>query len=205
MAAVPKLHGKLVWNRRVRVLSQCLGASLPPGANVLDVGCGDGSVAAAVMAARSDLQITGIDVLLRDQPQIPVTEFDGQTIPYDDQAFDAVTFVDVLHHTEDPTRLLKEAARVAKRSVHIKDHLADGFLAHPTLRVMDWVGNASFGVALPYNYWTTVQWDQAFTEAKLRVELATTSLGLYPAPLSWCFDRQLHCVWRLVPGSSEPG
>ena len=36
-----------------------------------------------------------------------------------------------------------------------------GFLAGPTLRFMDWIGNARHGVALPYNYWSAQEWTLA--------------------------------------------
>jgi hypothetical protein len=36
----------------------------------------------------------------------------------------------------------------------IKDHTLNGFLAGLTLRFMDWVGNACYGIALPYHYWS---------------------------------------------------
>jgi len=189
----------------VEVLTEQIAGLLPADARVLDVGCGDGTIAAEIMARRPDVTITGIDVLVRPETKIEVTEFDGRTIPFGDATFDAVTFVDVLHHTDDATVLLREAARVAATAVVIKDHLADGFLANPTLRAMDWVGNASHGVALPYNYWTSAQWDAAFADVGLEVQRSVTDLGLYAPPLSWACDRQLHVVWRLAPGSSGPG
>ena len=65
--------------------------------------------------------ITGIDVLLRDHTHIPVVEFDGTTIPFPDRSFDTLVFVDVLHHTNDPVLLLREAARVARNTIVIKD------------------------------------------------------------------------------------
>jgi len=204
MSLVRTLHGRVVWDRRVEVLTEQIAGLLPADARVLDVGCGDGTIAAEIMARRPDVTITGIDVLVRPETKIEVTEFDGRTIPFGDATFDAVTFVDVLHHTDDATVLLREAARVAATAVVIKDHLADGFLANPTLRAMDWVGNASHGVALPYNYWTSAQWDAAFADVGLEVQRSVTDLGLYAPPLSWACDRQLHVVWRLAPGSSGP-
>ena len=45
-------------------------------------------------------------------------------------------FVDVLLHTLDPMILLREAIRVARQTVVIKDHTLDGLLAGPTLRAM---------------------------------------------------------------------
>jgi len=204
MSLVRTLHGRVVWDRRVEVLTEQIAGLLPADARVLDVGCGDGTIAAEIMTRRPDVTITGIDVLVRPETKIEVTEFDGRTIPFGDATFDAVTFVDVLHHTDDATVLLREAARVAATAVVIKDHLADGFLANPTLRAMDWVGNASHGVALPYNYWTSAQWDAAFADVGLEVQRSVTDLGLYAPPLSWACDRQLHVVWRLAPGSSGP-
>ena len=61
-------------------------------------------------------------------------------------------FVDVLHHTEDPMALLGEAVRVARKTIVVKDHTLNGFLAGPTLHFLDRVGNARHDVALPYNY-----------------------------------------------------
>lgn len=202
--ALTRLHAKAVFGRRVRVLAAHIAGLLPARARVLDVGCGDGSVAALVMQARPDVTVTGIDVLVRPSTRIPVESFDGSHVPFDDGAFDAVTFVDVLHHTLDPTVLLREARRVAKQAVVIKDHLADGFLAWPTLRFMDWVGNAGHGVALPYNYWTSDRWSAGFREVGLRVDAEIHDLGLYPPPASWLFDRSLHAVWRLTPADPEP-
>lgn len=167
------------------------------GAKVLDVGCGDGSVALQIKALRPDVEISGIDILVRPAAKISVTAFDGHHIPFDDGSFDAVMLVDVLHHAEDARGLLAEAARVARTAVVIKDHLADGFLAQPTLRAMDWVGNAGHGVVLPYSYWREEQWTEAFAATHLTPIRTVTSLGLYPWPFSAVFDRRLHAVWRL--------
>jgi SAM-dependent methyltransferase len=181
----------------VRTRAARLASVIPPKARVLDVGCGDGAVAARLMQLRDDLEITGIDVFVRPTTYIPVVAFDGHRIPFDDAGFDAVVFVDVLHHTEDPMELLREAARVAPSAIIVKDHAADGLLARPTLRLMDWAGNAHHGVALPYNYWSTPRWRQALAELGLRAEVWETTLGLYPPPASWLFDRELHLLCRL--------
>ena len=198
---VDQLHGAYVFNRRIRVLSDRIAALLPPGARVLDVGCGDGNFAVALTQKRPDVVVEGIDVLLRDTTHIPVRLFDGAAIPHDDDSFDVVLFVDVLHHTPDPAILLREAVRVARRSVVIKDHTADGLLAYSTLGFMDRVGNARYGVALPYNYWPKARWDAAFAEIGLTVEAWEPDLHLYPAWADWLFGRSLHFIASLgVPG-----
>ncbi len=190
-------HGRYVYTRRVQALSALLARLLPKGAKVLDVGCGDGLIAHRILAARPDLKVRGIDVLKRPFTHIPVGTFDGRRIPYPADAFDVVTAVDVLHHTEDPRSLLAEMARVSKKTLVIKDHLLDGVLAGPTLRFMDWVGNAQHGVALPYNYWPRAQWERGFSQLGLRVSDWEESLRLYSWPADLLFGRSLHFVAKL--------
>jgi SAM-dependent methyltransferase len=108
-----KVHGKAVFDRRIEVLTRTLADFIPANARVLDIGCGSGTLAKRIMALRPDVSIEGIDVLVRPGTEIPVTEFDGDTIPWPDGHFDIALFVDVLHHTEAPARLLAEAKRVS--------------------------------------------------------------------------------------------
>jgi len=191
-------HEKLVFKRRVRVLAEALANELPPKARVLDVGAGDGSIALAIKDRRPDVHIEGIDVFVRSNAKIPVTVYDGSNFPFPDRSFDVVMFVDVLHHTNDPARLVQEAGRVAAERVVIKDHLCDGFLAWPTLRLMDWVGNRGHGVALPYNYLSKASWNKVIGGAGLHRQRWRESLGLYPMPFSLLFDRHLHFVASLA-------
>jgi SAM-dependent methyltransferase len=193
------VHGKLVFGRRIRILAQHLAELIPPGSRVLDIGCGDGSLGLLISQKVPRLTVTGIDVLVRPNCHIPVQPFDGFNVPYADDSFDIAIFVDVLHHTRDPIVLMREAARVAPTIV-IKDHTRTGFLAGPTLRFMDWVGNAPHGVVLPYNYWTKEQWNAALSELRLRTIQRETKLRLYPPPASWFFDRNLHFVakWQRI-------
>ena len=194
MSLIETIHSGYVFKRRVRVLMSHLIEIMPPEAKVLDVGCGDGLIAKLVTELRPDLRLQGIDVLVRPETYIPVVKFDGFKIPYSDKSFDCVMFVDVLHHTDDPLILLREAARVARIAVILKDHCRDGLLAQQTLRFMDWVANARHAVALPYNYWPRRQWQEAFQELGLTIAELRDSLGLYPFPASLFFERSLHFI-----------
>jgi SAM-dependent methyltransferase len=196
LGAARALHKRFVHGRRVQVLAKHFASLIPTNARVLDVGCGDGTIDSLIVQLRSDVRIEGIDVLVRPTTNIPVTAFDGARIPFGNKSFDAVMLVDVLHHTTDPLTLLREATRVGK-SVLIKDHFLNGFLAKPTLSFMDWLGNAHHGVALPYNFWSRPQWDSAFEALGVTPASVTRSLGLYPVPASWLFERGFHFIAKL--------
>ena len=204
MKFIERLHGGYVHGRRVRRLCDHLSDLIPRDSRVLDVGCGDGLLGRMIMGKRPDIELQGIDVLLRNRPHIPAGLFDGQTIPHDDASFDVVMFVDVLHHTDDPMVLLREAVRVARCALVLKDHTADGLLAVPTLRFMDRVGNIRHGVALPYNYWPRARWLDAFGELGLTIEVWKGRLGLYPIPADWAFGRSLHFIARGSVGTRRP-
>jgi len=201
MKLIEQVHDGYTLSRRAKVLAGEFVKLLPQGFRVLDVGCGDGLVAKLILDQRPDIHIEGIDVLIRPTTQIPVKPFDGTTIPHADGSFDAVMFIDVLHHTEDPMVLLREATRVAKNSLLLKDHTMNGFLAERTLTFMDWVGNARHNVVLPHNYWTKAQWQEAFRELNLDTCQWTQKVPLYPWWATWAFGRSLHFVGRFSKAS----
>jgi len=206
MSVIGTVHGRYVFGRRVQRIAHHLAELIPPNATVLDVGCGDGAVGATIAELRSDLGVCGIEVAVRPTTHIPVEAFDGEVIPYGADQFDTVLLVDVLHHLQEPLSLLREAARVARQAVVLKDHVREGLMAAETLRFMDWVGNARYGIPLPNTYWTRPEWESAFRYVRLRIVEWRQSLRLYPPPISWLCDRGLHFATLLAPEThSTPG
>ena len=197
MKWLDSLHGHHHHTRRLRVLGETMADLIPEGASVLDVGCGDGLLTHYLGELRRDIEVSGVDVLVRKGALIPVREFDGHSLPYSDGAFDVVMLVDVVHHAGDPLQLLREAARVARRWLILKDHTLTGWLARPTLTFMDRTSNQRHGVDLPFHYWERRRWSEAFSILGLEIELWKTDLELYPWWLSWLFERSLHFAARL--------
>lgn len=198
MKLLDQVHEGYVYNRRTKVLSDEMERLLPKTGRVLDVGCGDGLISKRIQEKRAGITVEGIDVLLRPKTHIPVRQFDGQHLPYADGSFDAVMFIDVLHHTNDPTGLIREAVRVSKSLLLFKDHTRDGFLAGSTLRFMDWVGNARYGVSIPANYWSEKSWRDVFAQLDLTPKYWTQDVPLYPWWASWMFGRSLHFIASLT-------
>ena len=197
MKLLDRIHSSYILPRRTRILSSHLAELIPAHAQILDVGCGDGLLAYLIQQRRPDIALNGVDVLVRRCTHIPVRWFDGKQIPFGDGSFDTVLIVDVLHHADDPALLLREAVRVARRGLVIKDHILTGLLAGPILRMMDRRGNEREGVALPFNYWTRQQWLEAFAGLDLQIGVWKSKLGLYPPPVNAICGRSLHFVARL--------
>lgn len=191
---INRWHHAFVFQRRTRVLSELLAGLIPPAASVLDIGCGDGTIASLIAKLRPDVSIQGVEYMVRPGCKIECRPFGGSTLPFPDANFDVCLFVDVLHHTQDPTVLLREAVRVSRGFLLIKDHLDENFIDHVTLRLMDWVGNRPHGVVLTYNYQSAKQWAEHFSKLGLTTKHWTTEVPLYPPPFSLLAGRGLHFV-----------
>ncbi len=199
MSLLDTFHGSYIHARRVRILSELLQELLPTNCSVVDIGCGDGRLARDVAEKRTDVTVAGADVLVRPSAVIPVREFDGLHLPWEDNSVDVAMFIDVLHHCDDPVGLLRDAKRVARRAIVIKDHNVSGSFAWNRLSFMDKVGNARHGVALPCNYYTRQEWLDVFSQLDLHISSLSSDFQLYPQPLELLFGGKLHFMALLQP------
>ena len=154
---------------------------------LLDVGCGDMTLAEEVEAIVGNCTLQCVDIhpcsseLSSQEPRwAKYTQFNGRHLPFDDASFDVLILSDVLHHVPDTLRveLLKSAARVAKYVV-IKDHFEYGWFSRQTLRAMDWVGNYSYGITIPERYFDNQSFSQLLCSARMHAEKINIGLDLY--------------------------
>lgn len=178
LAAIRALNENVFFPYRYAELTERLKPHLADVTSVLDVGASCGRLARRLKDA-TGCHIVGIDVCLQPHTQIKVLRYDGRTFPFPDDSFDCVMMVDMLHHSMDIAQMLREACRVARRYVLIKDHYSGTPLHLAGLRLADYLGNAPYGVALPYNYLRPKEWAELFDRHGLTV-VSTDDFRLHP-------------------------
>ena len=112
------------WYRgRRRVLAAVLDQiALPPGARLLDAGCGSGRELDE-LAPRGD--VTGVDLSplavarARARGHPDVHEAPIERLPFADMTFDLVTCLDVIEHISDDRAALAELRRVTRPGGHL--------------------------------------------------------------------------------------
>lgn len=195
-----------VYEARKRALVSAILPHLSPNDTVLDVGCGVGTLGRAIMdhpECPDGVQVTGLERFARGGEPIPVRAYDGITFPDPDKAHDVVIVADVLHHEEDPDRLLRECARVARRLVIIKDHQVAGPLAQQRISLIDWAANAPHGVKCLYRYNTPRQWADLPARLGLRLVTEHNAMNLYPPFVNLLFGRRLQYMAFLAPSDTH--
>jgi SAM-dependent methyltransferase len=96
----------LDWNLRA------VAPHVAPGARVLDVGAWDCRLGAA-LRDRHGARVVCTDVVDKNRTDVELRIMRGTTLPVaDDERFDVVTLLYVLHHAADDRAVLREARRV---------------------------------------------------------------------------------------------
>lgn len=92
--------------------------SLPLNSKVLDIGCGNGKNM-VYGAKRQDLQLYGLEhsqalVDICIQKGLQVIQGDARTIPFEDNTFDAIIMIAVIHHInpKEQYKVLNEIKRI---------------------------------------------------------------------------------------------
>lgn len=175
-------HHTHVHLPRVERVIQALSDHVGAAASLLDVGAGDGTIARGVAARTGADRVAGVDIKVRPGAAIDVRPYDGRTLPFEDGAFEAVLISDVLHHCDDPIRVLAECLRVASRVVAVKDHFRFGPVSNQILLWMDVVGNAAPAVEVKGTYYSPGEWAAIVADAGGRFAGLTWPLRIHDLP-----------------------
>jgi len=196
MNILQKFHSSH-YSHRTNIISSLIIEMLPNNVNILDIGCGDGTIDKKIIEKKPTIKIAGVDVLKQKKSKIPVVIFDGKKLPFSKNSFDGTLLIDMLHHNDDISALMKEAVRVSKDFIIIKDHYLQGKISLYILKLMDWLGNRPYNINLLYNYYDYGQWENLFKDLNLKKEQEINNLNLFSFPFTLIFDRDYHFIVKL--------
>lgn len=165
------IRGK-AYAHRSRWTARKLIDFIKPTDHVLDVGAGDCRLSARLQKIVG-CQVTAVDVEDFNATDLPLMLFDGERLPFPDDAFDVVLLIFVLHHAEDAAAILKEAARVSRGRIIVLEDVLTSFWDRIIFRLFHrWLA-WSEKISYPFREWRPVQWTQLAQSLELRQKSAT--------------------------------
>jgi len=153
---------------RIKKLAKILPEYLLGATDVLDIGTGDGKLA-ALLQSQTGAKFVGCETVIQPSSAIEIRQYDGYSLPFENDSFQYVMLVDMLHHVRDQEQMLQEAKRVAREYVLIKDHYWETRFDRLWLGWIDYIGNVGIGVDLPYKFLREREWDDLFAAVQLSV------------------------------------
>jgi len=157
--------------RRARSMICHIQPELPVGSSLLDVGAGIGDVAQELTRTRA-VHCVGLDhKRLLFQPASPrsLVLGDAHEMAFQDESFDTVLLVTVLHHCRQPRQVLREARRVTKGRILVVE---DVYASRPG-RILTIIKDAILNLELfghPRQFHSPPQWEDLFSQVGLSVE-----------------------------------
>lgn len=161
---IAKYYDTWYHSSQGRIIEQSLEGLLlrlvnpKPGERALDIGCGTGNH--LILLNKMGLNVSGIDA---SSPMIKVAKKrlgygcalktgKAEDLPYDDNEFDVVFLIHTLEFLDEPLLALREAGRVAGRSVFIG--VVNSLSWNGCLRkIQGYLGNPLFGRARFFSLW----------------------------------------------------
>lgn len=203
---IARIHSP-IYAARIKELVRRIVPHLRENERVLDVGCGGGTLGRALMDASDcpkGVVVMGVERFKRSGEPIEVVSYDGVRMPFGARTYGVVILADVLHHEEDPDRLIRECARVSRRLLIVKDHQLQGPLAQQRISLLDWAANTPYGIECLYRYNTPTQWAQTAVRHGLRSVEEFTTMDLYPFGFNLFFGRRLQYMGVWEVGTTMP-
>ncbi len=148
-----------IWCADARRKLQLASPWIAPTGRLLEIGSGPGSVLQEFRAAGFDIDAIDVTDSSYDETLKPVL-YDGERMPFSDQAYDAALLLTVLHHIDDPEAVLLEATRVAKRVIIVEDVYESAWQRKYT-KVADSITNLEF-FGHPHSNRSDPEWRETF-------------------------------------------
>ena len=139
---------------------------LRSGDKILDIGSGNCLLTKRLREL--GYNITPIDIVNKSKVKdIQPAIYDGKYIPFSNNSFNLSLLITVLHHTNDPIGILREATRVSNRIIIMEDVYENAVQKYLT-SLMDSILNFEF-IGHPHSNKTKDAWLEIFNNLNLAV------------------------------------
>ncbi|OGZ17386.1 MAG: hypothetical protein A2Z78_01290 [Candidatus Nealsonbacteria bacterium RBG_13_36_15] len=147
------------------------------GEKIIDIGGGGGWISQELQK-RKNTKNTLLDVIDLNQTDLPLIIYDGENMPFEDNAFDTALLICVLHHCQNPDEVLKEAKRIVRNKIIIIENISTSRFDRITLCIKDAITNIIFCFLvnslkkitnLPFHFKTVSEWEEIFDKLDLKV------------------------------------
>lgn len=138
------------------------------GFKILDLGCGSGIIG---MTFQDFFQAKVIGVDIKDNRiyPLPFKIINGKSLPFPENSFNIVLINYVLHHSGNPTTLLKEAKRVAKDRIVVYEDLPEGLLSRIICKIHGTSFDKIFKNQNQTSFKSEREWEKIFKKIGLNI------------------------------------
>ncbi len=180
-----RIFSKIYERAAKKMCLDCQGF-IKKGSKILDWGCGT-AIVGKTFQDFFQAELFGVDVQDVRMVKIPFKITDGKRLSFPENSFDVVLINYVLHHSEDPISVLKEAKRVARDKIVIYEDLPEDILSKLICKIHRFTfanffqnpNKTSFKTELPkeakvkmrtkFSFASEREWEKIFQELGLNI------------------------------------
>jgi len=157
-------------SNRPKILHDRINPYMSGSTSLLHIRCGNGRVA-ETFASSQHVQL--VDTIDRNETSLPLATYDGTILPFDNKSFDTSLLINVLSHSKTPIDSLREAIRVTRNRLIVKETVYFNEPQRCFSEFMDWfytcvVGDSS--AAQHCNFKTHKDWAEMGRKENLQLK-----------------------------------
>lgn len=154
--------------RAAAILNSFAGSIKSP-CTIIDIGAGKGLLAQA-LTQQLDARVTMVDVASYNQSNLPLAICDSRALAFATDSFDYALLSFVLHHSQQPDAILREALRVAREVIVIENDVRGKWRQWLT-QIIDSYPALRFGTPPCYIAQSKNVWMKIFATLPVRVDM----------------------------------
>lgn len=170
---IRKNRGEYLFKKNVEKLIEEIKSYLSKKERILDLG--SGTCMFTKVLREKGYNITPVDIKNKSYYTsiVPIV-YNGKKLPFPDKSFDICLIIAVLHHTQNPEMVLREAVRVTSKKIIILEDLYTNTIQKYYTFAVDSLLNKEF-IGHPHANKDDDGWHRLFQRLGLKLEKSTYS------------------------------